>query len=384
MKTHIFIIPLGLLCWVGAGCPSASQREVAGPRLGSDRVPPGEARSSLQDDRQAFVETDDSYYRMSSTEVAPPFSEIQYVVINGQRDSRNSYESAVKVEFSEDGKDFCSGVLLNPYLVLSAAHCFCVKAPLTIAITIDRQSTRCDMRVNAVKAFVFRPDKGKKQLGAGGGAGGEKQANSPAGKFEPLISKGKMEIEIHPDYKSVYDSYGNLKESQADLVAIHLTEPIVSGAKPFRVPTKKGRDADNGREVEVGEVLEVVGYGRTEPKGGDGLIGQRYYGSNIVKTLSSGTKPQERDAKTKDGVFMFRGEGPDGRQAHAASGDSGGPCFAQRDNEAWLVGIISGGAHNPGSLPVSLFTSTYVHRKWIDEQRTKSRERIKKLKRKSN
>ncbi len=232
---------------------------------------------------------------------------------------------------------------------------------------IDRRSTRCDMHVSAVKAFTYMSTKSKTKR-----------------ESKPLISRGKMEIEIHPDYKSVYDSNGELRSSQADLVAIHLTEPISSAATEFRVPTDKGRETEKGREVEVGEVLETVGYGKTEPGRGVGLIGERYYGSNMVKVVSSWATPQERDAKIRDGYFMFIAEGPDKKKAHSAEGDSGGPCFAQRDNERWLVGITSGSGTYQASLPFSVFTSTYVHRRWIDEQRAKSKERIKKLQRKNN
>ncbi|HLL06692.1 MAG TPA: trypsin-like serine protease [Myxococcaceae bacterium] len=406
MKKHILGASLALLCLMGTGCSGASRRETAGPRLSSEahvsqeKPRPSQTEMSspdrehvpskdnleLQDDRHASVVGGDGYYRMSSANarVVPPFSEMTYAVIDGQRDSRDSYKSTVKVEFSEDGNDFCSGVLLNPYLVLSAAHCFCAKTPPATAMNIDRRSARCDMHVSAVKAFTYKPTKGKTKKDPGSGNGKE-QASSPTRESKPLISKGEMEIEIHPDYMSVYDSNGRLSGSRVDLVVIHLTEPISSGATQFRVPTDKGRARDKGREVEVEEVLEIVGYGETGPGAEERFVGERYYGSNIVKVVSSEANPvEQREAKIKDGVFMFVGEGPDGKKAHVADGDSGGPCFAQRDNERWLVGIISMGSDDPASLPFSLFTSTYVHRKWIDEQKAKSEKRIKKLKRRTN
>jgi hypothetical protein len=61
-----------------------------------------------------------------------------------------------------------------------------------------------------------------------------------------------------------------------------------------------------------------------------------------------------------NGAFAFRALG-----AHTPGGDSGGPCFREDRGGRWLVGINMGHA-NAGAI--SLFTSTFHYRLWIEER----------------
>ena len=84
-------------------------------------------------------------------------------------------------------------------------------------------------------------------------------------------------------------------------------------------------------------------------------------------------------------MLLFLGAGAEGQSAHVLKGDSGGPCFAQRKDGRWLVGIASiGNEEGDGSSRASYFTSTFVHRAWIRQQQEKSKLWVAKLKAKSD
>jgi secreted trypsin-like serine protease len=84
-------------------------------------------------------------------------------------------------------------------------------------------------------------------------------------------------------------------------------------------------------------------------------------------------------------MLLFLGSGPEGQSTHVLKGDSGGPCFSQRKDGRWLVGIASiGSEESNGSLRASYFTSTFVHRAWIRQQQEKSKAWVAKLKAKRN
>lgn len=351
MKARVMLSTLCLICLAGLGCSGPPVREAGGRREGID-----------------------GYGAEARVKAMPSLANAKYAVMDGTKDVQDLYLSTVKVEFGKDGRRFCSGVLVNPYLVFTAAHCFCEKNPLASAQVINGRSKTCAMNVSAVRAVFYRPTKDRKGAGSDGGVI-KKQSIDLSDRYE--VSQGPMEVELHPDYRVEFNSSNQLVESRADLAAIHLTQPILGATIGFQVPPP--------HEAEVGDVLLVVGYGKTLPENGKGLFGQRYYGSNSVKLVSSWADPKDQDGKVRNGLLVFQGDGAAGQKAHILEGDSGGPCFSQGRDGAWLVGINSiAGEPDQTSPRSSIFTSTFVYREWIGRQKAKSEERIEALKSRQN
>ncbi|WP_224370625.1 trypsin-like serine protease [Hyalangium versicolor] len=128
---------------------------------------------------------------------------------------------------------------------------------------------------------------------------------------------------------------------EGDLALVRLAQPVKGVKIDFRMPKT---------EVAIDESLVMVGYGNT--RHGSESSGRRRFGRNVVTDiqLSAGG----------NGAFAFRSVG-----AHTHEGDSGGPCFREGRGGRWLVGINMGNA-NAGTI--SLFTSTFHYRAWIEER----------------
>jgi secreted trypsin-like serine protease len=70
-----------------------------------------------------------------------------------------------------------------------------------------------------------------------------------------------------------------------------------------------------------------------------------------------------------DSVFAFGRLEVPLREVKALTGDSGGPCFREDTaGQRWLAGIISYSKTIDGEL-ITIFTSTFHHRAWINQQK---------------
>lgn len=236
----------------------------------------------------------------------------------GEEDDANRYPSTVTVRANAHrGPPHyreCSGVLLAPNLVLTAAHCVCKPSP---GETIRFDGSGCAAEAK-IEIHTYR-------------------RLSPTSDQSWRKSKlGK--ILVHPQFQIALDAQGGVVSSRADLALVRLEEPA-SDIQPVRLAAE---------DVEVGEVLSVVGYGffAVQPGKEFGLDTTRVFNREKVQTPADGER------------FLFGS-----MEMADYKGDTGGPCLRETARGLELVGISQRGL---GLTPT--FTRIAPYRKWLEEQ----------------
>lgn len=253
-------------------------------------------------------------------------------------DSANQYSSVVVLTRVNDQQPYCSGVLIRPQLVLTAAHCVCKthkrgKAPKTFV----RDASLCE-RQAAVRTAVYGSNR----------AGGKEVS-------EPYLG----EVIPHPDFRVVLEdieveeagAVGNNRkatrlvvvEREADLAFVRLDQPV-AGIVSYA--------ALHSQDVAATQPITVTGFGADEVN----VQGEcqyrdprptRRFGSNTVTEKAPNGK-----------TFKIERTG-----ALSACGDSGGGAFVQGK----LIGILSTALMGESST----YTDLRYYTPWIEGVVTK-------------
>jgi hypothetical protein len=239
----------------------------------------------------------------------------------GESDTGNRYPFTVMVFTRASGTEQkgrqCSGVLVDPRLVLTAGHCVCLKqeSPMPGGGRALIDSSRCS-KTATVTTVVYEPPTA--------GRGVKSFTQDYPGEVRP-----------HPELRVVLDDQGGVVSSEADLAVIFLETPVEEHFPPVVL-------ADT--EIESGESLVMVGFGFDEVLGT--LGGKRRFRENsVTRMLDSGRalfEPPER---------------------HVYRGDSGGPCLRETQKGTVLVGVLSRGLGKEASM-----TRTHPYREWLREE----------------
>jgi hypothetical protein len=217
----------------------------------------------------------------------------------------------------------CSGVLIGPRVVLTAASCVCEqRKPLTAdgPRKAFMDGTSCLKQV-----FVTTVTHGKER--------------------DPVVWRPREtafriyrgEVHPHPEFQITFGEQDSILDSRADLAAIHLEETVEGG---MRISSMANT------EVKPGELLVMAGFARAGHLSIAGEYGVRYWRKNPVTQVLT------------QGRVLYRQQGP-----YVFDGYAGGPCFRDEGGEHLLVGISEAGAGEELS-----FTSAHFFQDWVSSE----------------
>jgi hypothetical protein len=244
----------------------------------------------------------------------------------GKMDVTNRYLSAVVVTTTANqGASDCSGVLVSPRLVLTAASCLC-QPRKTSPSPGETESFLIDGSNCAGRAAVTTMHYGEVL-----------DTEYPEGATQKLPHRYDGEFRPHPEFTLTVNARGAARTGHADLGVIVLDEPV-KDVRPEAL-LQQG-------EVQAGEFLMMSGYGSDgTPHEQGGLYGVRYFRKNKVT----------RVLPPEDGRILYEQQAP-----YLYDGFAGGPCFREQGARRWLVGIAS-----RGSDEELAFTSVSSFRHWL-------------------
>lgn len=228
----------------------------------------------------------------------PDQSSSDVKVTNGREVQEGEFDSVVLLVDQKAGS-ICTGTLIRPTVVLTAAHC-------SMTGSIDSEgNVRGELSVVKVRDFA------KKEV--------ELIATSSRIVRNPL-----------------WDANGK-NVNKFDLGLVFFDKPL-----PFEVSELASRPA------QVGDNVEIVGYGLNQS-------------GNIFDSSSAGVKRfgTNRVQNLNDGFIQFSGANKtttaNGTNSSASSGDSGGPLFIKGQ----VAGVTSGGGWGGFGKTVSLYINLW-------------------------
>lgn len=227
-------------------------------------------------------------------------------IIDGSPASETLYPNVARLAL--DGDLLCTGTLVGPRHILTAAHCF----------------------------FDERNHRGVGDTAVVARLGGQQVRSS--------------KIFIHPTYKSRSSA---CVEGETDAAMVELSSSV-EGISPINLVESPPA---------IGSSLLLVGYG-TQGSGANGEDGSIPSDGivNVGNTTLEGYGENPPKQNPNSTYFFWSFEGG---EANTASGDSGGPAFIRSGSETLIAGITCGGNGNAEIGTNSFNTRADLIKSWV-------------------